>query len=84
MRPYVNTYAKRYPEYLHGPVRFEAPGTADDRNAHRRRRAEDLLREGSLTVSQLAYRLGYEDAANFNRACQRWFGSSPGKPRCKA
>jgi len=51
------------------------------RDAHRRRRAEALLREGSLTATELAYRLGYEDAANFGRACRRWFGDSPGRLR---
>lgn len=53
------------------------------RDAHRRRRTEELLREGSLTVSELAYQLGYEATANFNRACRRWFGTSPGKLRHK-
>ena len=51
------------------------------RDAHRRRRAETLLRDGSLTAAEVAYRLGYGDAANFGRACRRWFGSSPGTLR---
>lgn len=42
-----------------------------------------LLRAGSLTVAELAYRLGYEDSANFSRACRRWFGSAPGGLRQK-
>jgi AraC-like DNA-binding protein len=53
------------------------------RDAHRRRRAEELLREGSLTVAELAYQLGYQATTNFNRACRRWFGTSPGKLRHK-
>jgi len=48
---------------------------------HRRRCAEELLREGSLTAAEIAYRLGYEDPANFGRACRRWFGTSPGSLR---
>ena len=44
---------------------------------HRRRRAEALLREGSESVAEIGYRLGYEDAANFARACRRWFGAAP-------
>lgn len=44
---------------------------------HRRRRAEALLREGSQSVAEIGYRLGYEDAANFARACRRWFGAAP-------
>ena len=55
----------------------------DLRDAHRRRRAEELLRDGTVTVAELGYRLGYEDAANFNRACRRWFGAAPGKLRQK-
>jgi AraC-like DNA-binding protein len=50
-------------------------------DAHRRRRAEALLREASLTAAELAYRLGYGDPANFGRACRRWFRSSPGRLR---
>ena len=50
-------------------------------NAHRRRRADALLREGTLTVAEVGDRLGYEDAANFGRACQRWFGKPPGALR---
>lgn len=53
------------------------------RDAHRRRRAESLLRDGTMTVAELGYRLGYEDSANFNRACRRWFGRSPGLLRQK-
>ena len=52
-------------------------------DAHRRRRAEELLRDGTLTVAELGYRLGYEDSANFNRACRRWFGRPPGRLRQK-
>lgn len=53
------------------------------RDAHRRRRAQDLLQDGAMTAAELGYRLGYEDAANFNRACRRWFGKSPGELRQK-
>jgi AraC-like DNA-binding protein len=53
------------------------------RDADRRRRAEELLREGVLTVAELAFRLGYQDAGNFSRACRRWFGASPGSLRGK-
>jgi AraC-like DNA-binding protein len=50
-------------------------------DAHRRRRAEALLREGLQTVSEVGFRLGYKDAANFARACRRWFGVAPGELR---
>jgi AraC-like DNA-binding protein len=52
-------------------------GYRDLADRHRRRRAEALLREGGWSVAEIGYRLGYEDAANFARACRRWFGAAP-------
>ncbi|MCA9613694.1 MAG: AraC family transcriptional regulator [Myxococcales bacterium] len=43
-----------------------------------RTRAEDLLRRPSLTLDDIAERLGYSDVANFNRAFKRWTGRTPG------
>ncbi len=40
-------------------------------------RAQKLLREGQLTISQIAYRLGFTDVANFSRAFRRANGASP-------
>jgi AraC-like DNA-binding protein len=51
------------------------------RDTHRRQRAIELLSATSLTAAEIAYRLGYEDASNFGKACQRWFGASPGALR---
>jgi AraC-like DNA-binding protein len=51
------------------------------RDAERRSRAEALLRDGRLTIAEVAYALGYEDPANFGRACRRWFGMAPGAQR---
>lgn len=56
----------------------------DLRDRHRRRRAEELLSEGTLSMAELGYRLGYEDSSNFNRAFRRWFGQSPGLLRSKS
>jgi AraC-like DNA-binding protein len=47
------------------------------RDAHRRKFAMELLSGTSLTAAEVAYRLGYEDASNFGKACLRWFGCSP-------
>ena len=46
-------------------------------DAHRRRRAVELLAQERLTVAEIAERLGYEAPTNFGRACRRWFGMSP-------
>jgi AraC-like DNA-binding protein len=51
------------------------------RDAHRRKLAIEFLSDTSLTAAEIAYRLGYEDASNFGKACHRWFGWSPGALR---
>ena len=51
------------------------------RDAHRRKRAQELLSDTSLTAAEVAYRLGFEDPSNFGKACHRWFGCSPGTLR---
>lgn len=43
----------------------------------RNRRAQAMLGEGSLPVSQIAYRLGYSDVANFGHAFRSMNGCSP-------
>lgn len=49
-----------------------------------RARAEELLRRPSLTLDDIADRLGYSDVANFNRAFRRWTGKTPGAFRRSA
>jgi AraC-like DNA-binding protein len=48
---------------------------------HLRDAAQRLLADPSLGVAEVAWRLGYEDASNFGRACRRWFGMAPAKLR---
>lgn len=43
----------------------------------RQEMAQALLGDGRLAVSEVAYLLGYEDVASFQRAFRRWFGISP-------
>lgn len=42
-----------------------------------RERATQMLQEEGLSVSEVAFRLGYNDVSNFSRAFRRWTGVSP-------
>lgn len=55
----------------------EGTSFAEIVNAHRRERAEQVLAQGRLSVSEMAFELGFSDPSNFYRACKRWFGLSP-------
>lgn len=46
-------------------------------DATRHSSAATLLLETSLPIVEIAYRLGYEEHANFTRAFKRWTGCSP-------
>jgi AraC-like DNA-binding protein len=50
----------------------------------RREMAPSLLRDGRLSVSEVAFLLGYEDPSAFRRAFRRWFGRSPRSYRAAA
>jgi len=47
----------------------------------RKRDAIKLLQNTSLTIEQIALRLGYTDPANFTRAFKKWTGDTPSKYR---
>jgi AraC-like DNA-binding protein len=47
----------------------------------RRRDSVSLLQRTSLTVEEVAARLGYSDAAAFSRAFRKWHGLAPGRFR---
>lgn len=40
-------------------------------------RATQMLQREGLSVSEVAFRLGYNDVSNFSRAFRRWTGQSP-------
>ncbi len=47
----------------------------------RRVHALHLLRDPNTTIYEIAYLLGYSEAASFHRAFRRWTGASPGDAR---
>jgi len=47
----------------------------------RRQLAEQLLTSTDMKVEELAFHLGYSDAASFTRAFRRWHERSPGEYR---
>lgn len=46
--------------------------------------AERLLRKKNVKIVDIAFQLGYADAANFTRAYRRWTGSTPQRFRRRA
>lgn len=48
------------------------------REQTRKELAEQYVREGHYSLSQVAYLLGFSDQSNFSRAFRRWTGHSPG------
>jgi AraC-like DNA-binding protein len=55
----------------------------DMRDRHGKRRADALLADHAFPVSEIAYRLGYSDPANFVRAFRRWHGRTPSEHRAR-
>lgn len=39
--------------------------------------AEELMRDGSLTLTDIAERLGFSDLSSFSQAFKRWYGVAP-------
>lgn len=59
--------------------RLKGEGAAfeDIKDAVRRARAEEYLRQRELPLSQVAELLGYSEPAALSRSCRRWFGDTP-------
>ena len=49
------------------------------KDSTRRDLSEDYVRENKLSISQIAYMLGFSDQSNFSRAFKRWTGKTPGQ-----
>ena len=47
----------------------------------RKEMAETRLLESSISVTEIAFSLGYTDCSIFTRACHKWFGKSPREMR---
>jgi AraC-like DNA-binding protein len=65
------------PRTLQRRLRLETTTFLSVVEQFRRDMAPGLLREGQLTVSEVAFLLGYEDPRSFQRAFRGWFGHSP-------
>lgn len=46
-------------------------------NAARRAKAEQLIAEGSMTMTEVAAELGFSDLSSFSQAFKRWTGTAP-------
>jgi AraC-like DNA-binding protein len=60
---------------IHGLTMFEY------RQALTMRRADEMLRDPNLTISEIGYRLGYRQPSSFNIAYRRFYRHAPGKAR---
>lgn len=59
--------------------RLEAEGTlfADVYERYRRQLAHDALAHTQMSITEIAYNVGFSELSNFSRKCYQWFGSSP-------
>ena len=46
---------------------------------HRMQKAHDLLRDNTLSISEVAYACGFESLAYFSRSFKKYYGVSPSK-----
>ena len=60
---------------------FVGETPADYRQRLRMKKAADMLRSGSRTITEIAIFSGYETPSAFTRAFRSWFGISPSKMR---
>lgn len=66
--------------------RLQAEGTSfrQLQTEVRRQLAQDLLSDGTLSISEIATRLGFSDQSSFSQAYKRWHGVAPSVERSKS
>lgn len=50
-------------------------------DGRRRQLAHDALAHSEMSITEIAYTIGFADPSNFSRSCVRWFGTSPANYR---
>jgi AraC-like DNA-binding protein len=86
-RPTLAEAAKRLgttPRTLRRQLLYEATSFRQLANELRAHIALRYLRETNMTTQDIAYALGFSDAANFRHAFRRWTGGTPNDFRQKA
>lgn len=70
-----------HPKTLNRRLRLAGASFRDLQARYRMALAERYLRDPRLTVTDIAFRLGYSEKSAFNRAFRRWRGQSPAEFR---
>lgn len=68
---------KQSPRTLQRKLAAASTSFSDVLDEVRRERAETFLRDGKLSMVEIALLLGFEEQSSFNHAFRRWFGVSP-------
>lgn len=50
-------------------------------NSVRQEMANEYIQDSQMSMSEIAYLLGFSEQANFTRAYRRWYGTSPSEAR---
>jgi AraC-like DNA-binding protein len=58
-------------------LREEGTSYREVRDSVRQQWSSRLLRDGSLSISEVSARVGFSDVAAFDKAFKRWFGETP-------
>src|SRR5690606_22646048 len=82
--PEVSIRLGMSPRTLRRRLAMESSGFSELLEEARRRDAIRLLDDKTLTIADVAQKLGYEEPGNFTRAFRHWTGCSPTQWRLKA